>query len=339
MNNDFGNNNIEQIDIKNDYYFAEINDDLVEDYVNEISPSKAVEKPSEDKETKIIPRPIDEVIEIGNSVEEQNSAEEVKLFRPYVRVPKRVQDEIYDANIYSLLKEDIEWLESHPMYKAQKDGKLSEDALENLIGTLELATKDGFMISQLEAEEIFAAKYPASLKEDHALWCEVYHYWRFKRTKFGKSLLPCYYPVTSGTDTDPHKVFRPREKERYKLRRSRTSEADNMIKTEFIRNDLENVLRILYLADTREIAKQAALFMQEEMFEQALYEVIDTSNKPRESKIKKGEFKEKLKLPKMNRVLEVKDEAVTVDRFKRRKKKDSEKKGKGIHKRTKWFVV
>jgi hypothetical protein len=50
-----------------------------------------------------------------------------------------------------------------------------------------------------------------------AVWNDVYSYWKHKRQKINKPLLRRYWPVTSANDTDPHKVFRPREKERYKV--------------------------------------------------------------------------------------------------------------------------
>ena len=46
---------------------------------------------------------------------------------------------------------------------------------------------------------------------------DIYTYWKQKRLKSGKPLLQRFWPGTSANDTDPHKVFRPREKERYKV--------------------------------------------------------------------------------------------------------------------------
>jgi enhancer of polycomb-like protein len=50
------------------------------------------------------------------------------------------------------------------------------------------------------------------------VWNDVFAYWKQRRQKQGKALLQRFWPITSANDTDPHKVFRPREKERYKVR-------------------------------------------------------------------------------------------------------------------------
>ena len=49
----------------------------------------------------------------------------------------------------------------------------------------------------------------------------IHAYWLQKRQKLGKPLLRRFWPATSPTDSNPHCVFRPREKERYKLRKHR----------------------------------------------------------------------------------------------------------------------
>jgi enhancer of polycomb-like protein len=54
----------------------------------------------------------------------------------------------------------------------------------------------------------------------------VYNYWVQKRCKLKKPLLRNYWPVTSIHDTNPHMVFRPREKEKYKLRKKRQNDKD-----------------------------------------------------------------------------------------------------------------
>lgn len=44
---------------------------------------------------------------------------------------------------------------------------------------------------------------------------QVWGYWAAKRQRFKKPLLRRFWPITSINDTNPHLVFRPREKERY----------------------------------------------------------------------------------------------------------------------------
>lgn len=40
----------------------------------------------------------------------------------------------------------------------------------------------------------------------HDAWADVYRYWKEKRVRLGKPLLRRFWPVTSPSDTDPHKV-------------------------------------------------------------------------------------------------------------------------------------
>jgi hypothetical protein len=63
---------------------------------------------------------------------------------------------------------------------------------------------------------------------------EVYGYWVSKRQRFKKPLLRKFWPVTSINDTNPHLVFRPREKERYDYTHPHTEgihRADPSVKT------------------------------------------------------------------------------------------------------------
>lgn len=48
---------------------------------------------------------------------------------------------------------------------------------------------------------------------------ELYKYWYSKRDKQGKPLNRKFWPPTTAGDTNPHQVFRVRDRERYKLRR------------------------------------------------------------------------------------------------------------------------
>ena len=54
----------------------------------------------------------------------------------------------------------------------------------------------------------------------------IHAYWLQKRQKLGKPATEARWPATSPTDSNPHCVFRPREKERYKLRKHRKNDVD-----------------------------------------------------------------------------------------------------------------
>ena len=47
----------------------------------------------------------------------------------------------------------------------------------------------------------------------------VYNYWLIKREKISKPLCRKYWPQTQSNDSNPHHVFRARDKERYRLRK------------------------------------------------------------------------------------------------------------------------
>ena len=48
---------------------------------------------------------------------------------------------------------------------------------------------------------------------------EVYMYWMRKRERIGKPLCRRYWPQIASSDSNPHQVFRTRDKERYRLRK------------------------------------------------------------------------------------------------------------------------
>ncbi|CAN0321481.1 unnamed protein product, partial [Ectocarpus sp. 4 AP-2014] len=75
----------------------------------------------------------------------------------------------------------------------------------------------------------------------HDAWAEVHRFWKDKRSRMGKPLLRRFWPVTPSNDTDPHKVFRPREKERYKLRKHRKNDLDSFRKLQQVKKDFEKV--------------------------------------------------------------------------------------------------
>ena len=54
----------------------------------------------------------------------------------------------------------------------------------------------------------------------------IQEYWLKKRQRLGKPILRRFWPATSPTDSNPHCVFRPREKERYSLRKQRKNDVD-----------------------------------------------------------------------------------------------------------------
>lgn len=144
-------------------------------------------------------------------------------------------------------------------YSSQKKERptLPLQVFEQMLDYLEKATALETIITLAQAERLILSKIPSILqifgysnstgpdlahkiddtkgtthhrykKEYHVnvrtIISEVYNYWVYKRSKLKKPLLRKYWPVTASNDTNPHMVFRPREKEKYKLRKKRQND-------------------------------------------------------------------------------------------------------------------
>ena len=104
------------------------------------------------------------------------------------------------------------------------------------------------------------------------LVADVYHYWVSKRKKNQKPCSRRYWPPTSVTDTNPHMVFRPREKERYRLRKHRKNDLDSYRKLQQLRREFAGAQSLLQLVIEREKLKRADLLVQTEIIDQTIYE-------------------------------------------------------------------
>jgi enhancer of polycomb-like protein len=106
---------------------------------------------------------------------------------------------------------------------------------------------------------------------------EVYQYWVSKRGKLKRPLLRRFWPVTSTDDTNPHLVFRPREKEKYKLRKKRQNDMEAHRKMQQLKQDFAEMRQLLSLVKQREELNRSLVLLQKEWFEQKLYDDVDTS--------------------------------------------------------------
>lgn len=85
---------------------------------------------------------------------------------------------------------------------------------------------------------------------------EIFNYWISKRSKIRKSLLRRFWPVTSSDDTNPNLTFRPREKERYRLRKKRANDAESRDKLNRLKSDFVRVHDMLEIVRRRERMKK-----------------------------------------------------------------------------------
>lgn len=112
---------------------------------------------------------------------------------------------------------------------------------------------------------------------------DVYQYWIHKRSKLKRPLLRRFWPTTSTMETNPNLCFRPREKEKYKLRKKRQNDMDAFRKMTQLRNDFDNLRSVLELVQRREELGRLHVKLQIDRFQQRLYDAVDTSGKPRAS--------------------------------------------------------
>lgn len=170
--------------------------------------------------------------------------------------------------------------------------QLPLDMLEIMMDVLEKATAFEAIVRLDQAENLILQRlpqlyhmYPIKAKAGvvtikHVL-TDIYNYWVSKRSKLKRPLLRRFWPVTSSEDTNPHLVFRPREKEKYKLRKKRQNDMEAYRKLEQLKQDFDQVRLLCQLVKQREELNRALVLLQREWFRQKIYEAIDTSGRPR----------------------------------------------------------
>ena len=195
----------------------------------------------------------------------------------------------------------MKWLRSHHKYGENGDPRfrISETLLERMLYLLELhCGKEDRIITVKEAEDIFVERlklYRPSVAErkhisPHNMHTSnavsvVYKYWMDRRNKLQKPLLRRFWAPTSIENQNPHMVFRPREKERYRLRKNRRNDADALIKSQHMLDNLEKAKRILTYVRKRELVKRHLLAIRRETFLQKLSAIVDPPENRRPSKL------------------------------------------------------
>lgn len=216
---------------------------------------------------------------------------------------------------------------------------LSLRMFEHMLDLMEHATGLETIITRVQAERLIVVKIPQLLQifgsahtgpahnqeqkrcknslNVKTVIMDVYNYWVNKRSKLKKPLLRKYWPVTASNDTNPHMVFRPREKEKYKLRKKRQNDPEAFKKIKQLRIDFTKIRALLDLVKKREELNKVVLDMQCDWFEQRVYEMIDTSALPRESdRLSHDEVETVLNVPKLF-------DTHGLDRGKKKKRKRS----------------
>jgi enhancer of polycomb-like protein len=171
---------------------------------------------------------------------------------------------------------------------------LSMELFEHMMDILDKETAFDSIITISQAEAHFQARIPqlyqlfptklrqGSVNVKHVIQ-EIYTYWVQKRSKLKRPLLRRFWPVTSTDDTNPHMVFRPREKEKYKLRKKRQNDLNACRKLKQLREDFDNLRTVLDIVRHREELHRIHVQLQVDLYQQRLYDAIDTSGTPRPS--------------------------------------------------------
>jgi enhancer of polycomb-like protein len=250
----------------------------------------------------------------------------------YVRYKRPTRAELTETLEYVVDAEDEAWLQQNKKFGANTHKRssdvgdeivvpqpplpntttpLSLGMLEIMLDSLEKATAFEAIITLDQAERLILAKIPqlyhmyptqgrpGVVTIKHVIQ-DVYNYWVQKRSKLKRPLLRHFWPVTSTDDTNPHLVFRPREKEKYKLRKKRQNDMDAYRKMKQLRNDFDNVRALLELVKRREELNRSLVQLQCELFQQRLFDLIDTSGWPRlTTRIDRDEIDTLLDVPKL----------------------------------------
>eukprot|EP00523_Entomoneis_sp_CCMP467_P014996 CAMPEP_0168771314 /NCGR_PEP_ID=MMETSP0725-20121227/3375_1 /TAXON_ID=265536 /ORGANISM="Amphiprora sp., Strain CCMP467" /LENGTH=653 /DNA_ID=CAMNT_0008820793 /DNA_START=22 /DNA_END=1984 /DNA_ORIENTATION=- len=243
----------------------------------------------------------------------------------YVRYHRATPQELKDQLEYVLDAEDEAWLASKNS-KLEESTKtttkttatattttpaqpqpqrLTFDLLELMMDILEKETGFESIITTHTAYEVFAQKIPQlfsifpAKQAKHSnstttttakqIISDVYNYWMHKRSKLKRPLFRRFWPVTSTDDTNPHLVFRPREKEKYKLRKKRQNDMDSYHKLQRLRRDFDTVRAVLALIRRREQVARVQLQLHMERHRQDLFELLDTSGSPARQVVARGD--------------------------------------------------
>lgn len=184
---------------------------------------------------------------------------------------------------------EMKWLRSHPKYGENGDPRyqLTLGRFAQMLDVLEKATAviNPNVLTLAEAEDVLARQLQMVKTPLNRATVDVYNYWAQKRQALKRPLLRKYWPQTPLNDTNPHLVFRPREKERYKLRKHRKNDMDGYRKMQQLRHDFDRVRHLLDLVKRRETAKRLSVDYLDEIRTQALYELTDRSGNVRKPNI------------------------------------------------------
>eukprot|EP01015_Nassula_variabilis_P032715 TRINITY_DN769_c0_g1_i1.p1 TRINITY_DN769_c0_g1~~TRINITY_DN769_c0_g1_i1.p1 ORF type:complete len:280 (+),score=35.76 TRINITY_DN769_c0_g1_i1:206-1045(+) len=182
------------------------------------------------KQDIIIPlvQQIDENAQNGKKFEKP-----MKKKRPtieYIRMLKK--DLVPKQDIYDATDQDLVFLNELNQGVKQP---VSIDAFERILANWDNHTGRGEVISYMKAQTVTSDNIPDQILNN------LYKYWVDLRKQLKRPLIRKYWKCLPFDDTNPNIVFRPREKEKMKLRRSKTHVTDAYQKMKNLKQEMEMV--------------------------------------------------------------------------------------------------
>lgn len=196
----------------------------------------------------------------------------IKKYHP--KLPLRIMERMIDV-----LEKETGFDFSISLSQAEKVLVARIPELENIFGWIDGSSGDSSDDDDYEENDekfnhLPTLAPPPTLK--HVI-SAVYNYWITKRSKLKKPLLRRYHPVTSSNDTNPHMVFRPREKEKRKLRKKRQNDIEAYKKMVVLQRDFEKLKGLCELILKREEVNEMMVELTNGYFEERLGGWLDTT--------------------------------------------------------------
>lgn len=190
----------------------------------------------------------------------------------YVKHIRKIVEDVDVGTDYVADKEDMIWIQSISKYYQAE--KFSVDMFESIINFFERVNgSQRDTITQSVALRAISGKFDLSVGAIQKLLTDVYKYWVVKRDKWGKPLVRKFWPVVPATDTNPHLVFRMRDRERYRLRRHRRNDLDSFRKLQQFRREFEQAKTIAQLMLERESIAEVDFMVAREIFLEEIKEL------------------------------------------------------------------
>lgn len=219
----------------------------------------------------------------------------------YVRRPQKTTSPVDSDDVdYDLQLQDEKWLNNSRWGTiADAGSRLNTSTFERILDLLEKENyaRHGSALEHMgvpECEKVLVPKLMASIQQFplpsqaspgtpgfSRLITDIHGYWVSKRMRLQKPLVRAFWPITNPSDTNAHLTFRPAERTIRNLRRTRRNDIETIRKLTNVRSDLDRALLLFRNVLAREDFKRDLSLITHDLFEQALYELGNTTGSER----------------------------------------------------------